>query len=187
MKKTFSWVNPKLEVKKTKKSGEGVFAKKNIKKGEILAISGGYIFTSEECEKLPPEHQQYVYQVEKYFYIGPEKLSKIEDNYKFNHSCEPNAGNRNPLSLVSMRNIKKGEEITFDYATAHYHVKGTKLWKMKCECGKDNCRKIVTENDWKIVKLQKKYKGYFVPFIEEEIKKINKNKNGKSTMPGRTS
>jgi hypothetical protein len=81
-----------------------------------------------------------------------------------------------------MRRIKKREEITFDYAMAHYHIKGTKPWIMKCECGKDSCRKIITENDWKIVNLQKKYKGYFVPFIEEEIKKINKNKNGNSIM-----
>ena len=185
MKRTFSWVSPKLEAKNTKKSGEGIFAKENVKKGEILAISGGYIFTSEECEKKPLELQQYVYQVEKYFYIGPKEPSQIEDNYKFNHSCEPNAGVSGQLSLVSIKNIRKGEEVTFDYAMAHYHIKGTKPWKMKCECGKTACRKIMTEDDWKIPKLQKKYKGYFMPFIEEEIKKINKNKknkHGKSSM-----
>lgn len=182
MKRTFSWVNPKLEVRDAKKAGEGIFAKENIKKGEILAISGGYIFTSEECEKQSPELQQYAYQVEKYFYIGVKDISQIEDNYKFNHSCAPNAGARGQLSLVSMRKIKREEEVTIDYAMIHYHVAGTSPWKVKCECGENKCRKIITENDWKIFKLQKKYKGYFLPFIEEEIKKINKNKNGKSSV-----
>lgn len=176
MKRTFSWVSPKLEVKNTKKAGEGIFAKERVKKGEILAISGGCIFTSEECEKLLPELQQYLYQVEKYFYIGPKNLSQVEDNYLFNHSCEPNAGVSGQLSLVSMRNIQKGEEVTFDYAMAHYYIKGTKPWKMKCHCGKNACRSIITEDDWKIPALQKKYKGYFMPFIEEEIKKRNKKR-----------
>ncbi|HOW60128.1 MAG TPA: SET domain-containing protein [Candidatus Moranbacteria bacterium] len=173
-RRTFSWISPKVETRKTANKGDGIFAREDIKKGEIIAISGGFILTSEECERLPIKLQDYFYQVEKFFYIGPKNFDLLEDNYKFNHSCEPNAGNKGQLTLVSMRKIKKDEEITFDYAQAHYHVKGTKPWKIKCECGKSTCRKIVTEDDWKIPRLQNKYKGYFVPFIEEEIKKINK-------------
>lgn len=37
-KRTFSWMNPKLEVRDTKKYGKGVFTKKDIKKDEIKML-----------------------------------------------------------------------------------------------------------------------------------------------------
>ncbi len=69
-----------------------------------------------------------------------------------------------------MRDIKKGEEITFDYAVCMT----SNILNMHCLCGKNNCRKLITGDDWKIEELQKKYAGYFQPYIQEKID--NKNK-----------
>lgn len=68
-----------------------------------------------------------------------------------------------------MRDIKAGEEITFDYVMCVTENKP--FWKMKCLCGSKNCRGIIKDSDWKIKELQKKYKGYFQPYIEEKIDK----------------
>ena len=41
--RTFSWLNPKCEVRDTGMYGKGVFAKSVIRKGEIVCVAGGYI------------------------------------------------------------------------------------------------------------------------------------------------
>ncbi len=55
-----------------------------------------------------------------------------------NHSCDPNSRldiNSKEPCLVSLRDIKVGEEVTCDYSITE--VMGTKV---KCNCGKNNCR-----------------------------------------------
>lgn len=173
-KRTFSWVSPKVFIKKTKKKGYGAFARQDIPKGEVVAVAGGYVMKVNELNMLPKELYNLTFQVENDLYFGIRKKNEMEDNWRFNHSCEPNLGQRGQLSLVTMRKVKKGEELTFDYATVLCRPKGQKKWQMKCECGSKNCRGIVTDEDWKIPKLQKKYKGYFQYFLQE---KINKNKS----------
>ena len=69
-----------------------------------------------------------------------------------------------------MRNIKKHEEITFDYATTVSRSIGSDIvFEMECKCGTKNCRKKITEDDWKLRKLQKKYNGYFSQYLLEKI------------------
>lgn len=53
-----------------------------------------------------------------------------------NHSCEPNCDIQ-LLMLVARRRIKKGEEITMDYATVQFQRK--KVW-FDCQCGSEKCR-----------------------------------------------
>lgn len=56
-----------------------------------------------------------------------------------NHSCDPTAGIRGTVSVVAMRDLTAGDEITIDYAT----IEGDPLWEMACCCGAANCRKVV--------------------------------------------
>ncbi len=174
MKRTYSWVSEKAEVRDTNKYDKGVFAKEAIKKGEIVAIAGGYIMTWAECKKLPKNLEYLSFQVEENFFMGIKKKCEIEDDCRFNHSCEPNLGQRGQLSLVSMRDIKKGEELTFDYAMTLCKIDSEEPFKMRCLCGKKKCRGIITDEDWKLPELQKKYRGYFQPFLQEKIDKIKK-------------
>lgn len=171
-KRTFSWMSPKVEVQEAGKYGKkekGVFAKEKIKKGEIVAVAGGYIMTLDEVKQLPLVLEYLSFQVEENLFIGIKNNKEMEDNWRFNHSCDANLGQRGQLSLVAIREIRKGEELTFDYATTLFNIKGVPAFEMKCECGLKNCRKIITDNDWKIPELQKKYKGYFQNFLQEKI------------------
>lgn len=175
--KSFDWTNLKLKVRKTMNYGKGVFAGENIKRGEVLSIAGGYVMTTKEELKLPEEIRDSGLQIAKNFVLsGP----GIETSSYFNHSCNPNAGFRGQIFLEAMRDIKKGEEITFDYAMCLYRAKGEKPYKFKCLCGSPNCRGYVTDSDWKIPELQKNYKGYFQYFLQDEINKI-KNKKWNTT------
>jgi len=173
-KQIFSWLNPKLELRKTEKYGKGVFAEDNLKKNELLAIFGGYIMTIKKEERLSKKVSDNSIQISDDFVLGVKKIFELEDASFFNHSCDPNAGFNGQIFLVAMRGIKKDEEITFDYAMVLCKSKGAKYYKFKCLCGKSNCRRYLTEEDWKILELQKKYSGYFQWYLQEKINKIKK-------------
>lgn len=172
MKNYFSWTNPKLRLKKTSKYGSGVFAIDKIEKGEVAAIFGGYIMSRKEELTLPAEINDNGVFISDGMVLGVKKKHELELASFFNHSCDPNAGFKGQIFLVAMRDVAKGEEITFDYAMVLSKSRGTKPYEMNCLCNSKSCRKIITDNDWKHKDLQKKYKGFFQLYIEEKINKI---------------
>ncbi|MBW2976092.1 SET domain-containing protein [Candidatus Woesearchaeota archaeon] len=167
MTAAYSWMNSKLEVKKSKNHGRGVFAKEDISKGERLAIFGGCVMRIDELKNLPEDAQDHPMQIEERFVFGTRELESADF---FNHSCNPNSGFKGQIFLVAMGDIKKGEEITFDYAMVVSESVGSDIiFKMSCNCGSQNCRKVVTESDWKLPELRRKYKGYFSQYLQEKI------------------
>ncbi len=165
-----SWLSPKLEVRQSSIDLRGVFANAAITKNERVAVFGGEIMPIDEIEDLPEEFQEYTMQIEERFVIGNRRHDKAEDTDFFNHSCEPNCGFKGQIFLVAMRNIKKGEEITFDYAMVVSESKESKVvFSMECLCGTKSCRKSITENDWKLPELRRKYNGYFSQYLQEKI------------------
>ena len=107
VKRPFSWMNSKLEVRNTKKYGQGVFAKKDIKRNELLVIFGGYIKSVIEEEKLGDLIYNESVQVSENYCIGILNPNALEDSSFFNHSCNPNAGFHGQIFLVAMKNIQK--------------------------------------------------------------------------------
>ncbi|MBS3092553.1 SET domain-containing protein [Candidatus Pacearchaeota archaeon] len=167
-----SWLNPKLSVMVSEKHGKGIFAKTNILKGERLAIFGGDILLIDEIDDLPEELQEYPVQIEERFVLYNKTLKKPDNTDFFNHSCDPNAGVNGQIFLVAVRDINKGEEITFDYAmTISESVGSNIVFEMDCNCGYENCRKKITENDWKLPELRERYAGYFSQYIQDMIDK----------------
>lgn len=116
-----------LHIKSTK-IGKGVFADKDYDKDEKVLSFQGKAITKDEIK-----NPDYVIQVGKNKYLDK---SGGFDDYA-NHSCNPNCGIRE-RDLVAIKPIKKGEEITWDYATSIDDD-----WEMKCKCGESNCRKVV--------------------------------------------
>jgi SET domain-containing protein len=165
--KMFSWMNDDLEVRSVSGYGKGVFVKKDIKKGELLAIFGGYILTLEEEAQLPEEFKDGGLQISKNHVIC--SMNHSESTDFFNHSCNPNAGFSGQISLIAIVDIKKDDQITFDYATCLYSESVEDYYSFKCECGDSQCRGNVTSNDWKNKELQDKYRGYFQKYLEAEI------------------
>lgn len=157
----FSWMNPKLEIRETQKYGKGVFAKENVGKGEKVAIFGGYIV------KLDEETEDTGIQIEEDLILA--SLDHIEPTDLINHSCNPNCGVKGQIFLVSMRDINKDEQITFDYAMCLYSKSEKDFYSFKCVCGETDYREVVTSNDWKIPNLQEKYNGYFELYLQEKI------------------
>ena len=167
---TFSWTHPDILVDKALNGEYGVFAGNDIKSGELLAVFGGYVFGIEEESDLPPSMSDNALQISEDLVLGIKSESDVEIASYFNHSCDPNAGFKGQVFLQSMRDIKKREQVTFDYGMVLFRSSKGVDYEFECLCGDENCRKVITNHDWKRPELQKKYNGYFQHYLEEKIK-----------------
>lgn len=138
-----------LEIKKSKIAGNGVFTNKEIKKGQTICFLEGELCSLYEMIKLVDEGKENASDplgVDDEEYIDLNELSRT-----INHSCNPNSFIKGKNELVALKDIKKGEEITYDYSTTMNDneekiVKaGSRLWTCKCNCGANNCRHIIDQ------------------------------------------
>lgn len=161
-----SFISPKATVKESFIHGKGLFAVESIAGGEIVCVKGGYIFTRRTLGSMPEWYRAAEIQVAEDLFIGPLKADEREGGMIFsNHSCEPNIGVQGQVVFVAMRNIEVGEELTHDWATTDDDD-----YRMECNCGSENCRRVVTGKDWQRRDLQEKYRGYMSWYLAEKIR-----------------
>jgi len=140
-----------LVKKKTKNNGIGIFANKSFKKGEVLIEFKGKTMKRIEIPALIlPEDDRYI-QIGVDKYLGP---SGEFDDF-INHSCNPNSGIKlgSKAILIAIREIKSGEEITWDYST----TMDEDDWEMDCHCGTSICRKRIRDFKYLPKEVQNKY------------------------------
>jgi len=168
----YSYLSPKLELRPClEKGGYGLFAREPIATGELLAMWGGQVVTTEQLAELPIERQTHGIQVDEELYLVPIVMGEPADY--FNHSCDPNCGMNSPVSLVAIRDIAVDEEACFDYAMSD----SSDYDEFECHCGAANCRKRITGQDWQNPELQKRYYGYFSPYLQRRIERLLSGKN----------
>ena len=142
------------------KGGKGVFATRPFARGDLLVVYGGVILTGDELKALLAEERFYSMQVEDDLHLVT-PLDQVTGADFVNHSCEPNAGLRDAISLVALRAIQTGEEICFDYAMSDSNV----YLHFACQCGKPKCREFVRPDDWRCADLQRRYRSAFSPYL----------------------
>lgn len=164
-----SWADKRIKIKSSSISGLGIYAANPIKKGELLLIWGGYLVNQSQITNK--DINETVVPVEErnseiiYLKVSDEEENNPHPANFINHSCDPNAWLSDAITWTARRDIRKGEEITGDYATFTIDK-----WRINCQCGENLCRKIVSGNDWKLPELQQRYKNHFTPIIEMRIK-----------------
>lgn len=142
-----------FELRKSSEKGEGVFATKSFKAGEIVMV--GVI-----KEALSGNHSHASQIGENEYVLHAGLITKV------NHSCNPNCGIRvNEMgahNFVARQNICINEEITFDYAMRNY---GVDYFPKQCMCGSEKCRGRIT--GWKDLPSEnkKEYEGFVAPYL----------------------
>lgn len=144
--------------------GRGVFAKKNLKKDEIVFILKGKIRTQSVLTKEDIYRFPNWIGIEHLLYIDPKPPAVY-----INHSCEPNLGTTGKRQFRALRGIKKGEELTFDYA-----ISEETPWTMYCKCGVKHCRKIIGPIFTLPEAIFKKYLPYIPKYFQSIYKKNKK-------------
>ncbi len=169
-----SYLTKKVKVSSSGINRRGIFALSPIKKDEIIAVWGGFIITEDEFDKLSKKRfeniDDYATKIAEGFYLVSSRDGGLEDDDFFNHSCNPNAGIKGQIMIVAMKDIRRGDEITYDYAMTDAGYD----YSFKCFCASKACRKTITTNDWKKPDLQKKYKGYLSWYIQENIDNLRR-------------
>lgn len=165
-----SGISPKVESRKSPIQGHGLFAKEPILKGEIILdfSKGTQQFVSgAEADDLYKGNFDHMLQVDENRFLVTVKEFEPVDRGHVNHSCDPNCGMKDGVKIVAMRTIEPDEELTLDYAMME-----SSDYSFKCECGRKNCRAVITGTDWKIPELQKRYGGYFQNYLQMKIDKV---------------
>lgn len=139
---------PKLEVRTSKIHRKGVFAALPIPKGERLIEYTGRRLTSAQTDR---SRSDYIFMLTKKIYIDGKNTARY-----INHSCEPNCEaeiDRGHIWIKSFRDIKKGEELVYNYS---YDLEESK--DFPCACGTKRCAGFILEEaSWaKLKKTQKK-------------------------------
>jgi len=112
-------------------TGLGLFATRPIKKRTRIAEYRGRILNLEDAEKAERRGNRYLYEVSTHRTIDGTARKNIA-RY-FNHSCNPNAESiiwRGRVFVKTLRDIKPGEELTYDYGTEY----------LKNVIGRENCQ-----------------------------------------------
>ncbi|OGZ99258.1 MAG: hypothetical protein A3D57_01535 [Candidatus Sungbacteria bacterium RIFCSPHIGHO2_02_FULL_46_12] len=166
-----TWVSPKLTPGKSSIHGDGVFAKKQIIRGEKLMVFGGALISKEQVLSGSYRSRSIWIVSPNHYLALPNSDTKESLDEDLNHSCDANAWLIDEVTLVAKRDIAPGEEITLDQGTWNFEDNAYTDNKEPCSCGTKTCRKILTENDWEIPSIQEKYKGHFHPIVEGLISK----------------
>ena len=154
-------IEDNIYVKDTGVYGKSLFAKRDFKKDEVVFVASGPITKQDSYYTIPISND---------LYIEPREPEGNISQF-ICHSCEPTVGVKQRSIFVAMKDIKKDEEITTDYAMIvprfPEEYKGN-LWPgWVCKCGRPNCRgKVLGYLDLP-EKDKKKYEGYVSEFILE--------------------
>jgi uncharacterized protein len=107
---------PPFTIKDTQRYGRGIYANREIKKGELLEICPVIVISKEEDEYLSKTNL-----ANYYFYWGEsEKAIALGYASIFNHSYTPNASfycnsKQMVICFNAIKDIRNGEEITINY------------------------------------------------------------------------
>ena len=139
----------KFTIKKSSIAGNGVFTNREILKNQSVCFLNGELCSLEEMMKRVDEGWEEPSDplgIDDDEYLDLDELSRT-----FNHSCYSNSYIKGRSELIAIRNIKNGEEITYDYSTTMNDNEeksvsaGRELWTCKCKCRSGNCRGIIDQ------------------------------------------
>lgn len=151
-----------LTLKQIDGKGLGIFATCDIPINTLISVFGGPLLTNEEMNNSNYQKDHSI-QIDSNLWLGP---SGELDDY-FNHSCDANCAlfsinidnndiieiKDKKIVLVTMKDIKKNEELTFDYSCYMIDEPAIK----PCNCKSEKCRGIVDVFQSLSDELQKEY------------------------------
>ena len=143
--------------KRSKINNRGLYATDNIKKGTKIIQYKGKIITVKESESNPK------YDNDKAIYLfNINKKFDLDGDFKFNtarlinHSCDPNCevdGVGYKLWIYAIKDIKKNEELTYDYGFSF----DKDYRNYRCNCKSEKCCGYIVrgESRWRIKRSEK--------------------------------
>jgi len=165
-KKIANTKSPYIIVKRSRIHSRGVFARKNIPEGARVIEYVGERVTKKESDRradIPLERNQKNESYGAVYIFQLNNRHDIDGNVPYNtarfinHSCDPNCESdiiRGKIWIVALREIKKGDELAYNY---NYDIEDYE--DHKCFCRTKRCvGYILDEEYWPRLKRREKAK-----------------------------
>jgi SET domain-containing protein len=147
-------VNEWFEIRRSPLHGFGAFALQDIPKGTRLIEYTGEKITNAESDRrydeaeMRGEHHTFLFVLNQRTVVDA-TFGGNESRF-INHSCDPNCETfipRGHIWIESLRNIRAGEELTYDYQyDMDPKYTDQELFEFyACRCGAENCRKTIVK------------------------------------------
>lgn len=126
----------KIYVGKSPISGKGIFAGEDIRKEERIQYIRGKKVKNVSKSREESQAMANWIGVSRNLWVNTEGTP-----FRYvNHSCDPNAAITGTKTVVALRNVQKGEEITIDYSMSD----ADPFWEgIRCRCRTKNCRREI--------------------------------------------
>ncbi len=161
-----SWLLAGLVVRPSMIQGVGLFTSLPIAADAKVIIWGGKVFTKADVA-AGKGRQHTLVGISEDLLLGNHSDDPPGLDDYMNHSCDPNIGMSNEITLVAMRDIEAGEELVADYAI--WLNNENYIMGRDCRCGSQKCRRVISGKDWQKPDVQNVNRGYFSPFIARRI------------------
>ena len=135
-------------------TGLGLFATRAIKKRSRIAEYKGPLLRINQALRAERGGNRYLYEINSRWTIDGSARSNIA-RYA-NHSCNPNADTiavKRRVFIIALRNIKPGEEITYDYGRDY--LKNV-IGLSNCKCGRCRRRRARRQRDLRALNKRRK-------------------------------
>lgn len=140
----------KIIVRNSPIHGRGVYAARDLAKGERVIEYKGELIGWKECERRPPSdpddpHHTFFFSLSDGKHVIDAAVGGNAARW-INHSCNPNCETEEDddarrVFVVTRRAIKAGEELNYDYGLViDERITPTLKKDYACRCGSRNCR-----------------------------------------------
>ncbi len=157
------WLHAAVEVGPSDIAGRGLFAKADFPARIVVSRLGGRLVDTATLRRLIASSGEYVEAVvvdeDRHLLLAP------GDNRFGNHCCDPNVGWVDEYSLATMTDVRAGEELLTDYAMSTVDPD----WVLRCHCPSYRCRQMIEGTDWRIPQLQRRYDGWWAPYVQRLV------------------
>lgn len=160
-------LHPHIIVQESRIAGQGLFAKTFIKQGEIIWERDPWEkhYSLREINTWSQEQRNRFfscsYQVGEDLFYGMDGSPPDPADY-MNHSCDPNVGFLNDKTMIALRDILPGEEVTYDYVMSETRAD----FYIECKCHSPMCRRIISpRNLIDNPALLRKYRKYLMSHV----------------------
>ena len=138
----------KVEVKRSRVQGRGVFARRDLAPGEKVIEYEGERITPAEAEKRYDDeamarHHTFLFTIDRHTVI--DAVHRGNEARFINHSCDPNcvaAIDDGHIWIYAIKPIAAGAELFYDYwysTDSHYTMEDLRRL-YPCRCGSPKCR-----------------------------------------------
>jgi uncharacterized protein len=157
------WLHPAIAVGASDIAGRGLFATAVLPAGTVVSRLGGRLVDTAILRDVIASSDTYVDTVvvdqDRHLLVAP------GDNRFGNHGCDPNLGWVDEYALATMVDVAEGEELLTDYAMSTVDPE----WLLRCHCPSYRCRQMVEGTDWRIPQLQRRYDGWWTPYVQRLV------------------